>query len=108
MEQLAPLGDITLRRMFGKIGVFCNGVMFAVLTDGSLYFRVDDDNKAAFKETERFAPLNYMRGNRTIILPYRLMPERLLDDPVELVVCARSSLAAAYRTTSQTGHGYRK
>ena len=26
-EQLAPLGRVTLRRMFGKTGVFCDGVM---------------------------------------------------------------------------------
>ena len=25
-DQLAPLGRITLRRMFGKTGVFCDGV----------------------------------------------------------------------------------
>jgi hypothetical protein len=25
-EQLAPLGRVTMRRMFGKTGVFCNGL----------------------------------------------------------------------------------
>ena len=41
-EQLAPLGRITLRRMFGKTGVFCDGVMFGMVTDNMLYLRVDD------------------------------------------------------------------
>ena len=41
-EQLAPLGRVTLRRMFGKTGVFCNGVMFGMVTDNTLYLRVDD------------------------------------------------------------------
>ena len=27
-EQLAPLGRVTMRRMFGKTGVFCDGLMF--------------------------------------------------------------------------------
>ncbi len=26
-EQFAPLGQITMRRMFGKTGVFCEGVV---------------------------------------------------------------------------------
>ena len=26
-EQLAPLGRVTMRRMFGKTGVFCDGVV---------------------------------------------------------------------------------
>jgi DNA transformation protein len=28
-EQLAPLGRITMRRMFGKTGVFCAGRAFS-------------------------------------------------------------------------------
>ena len=53
-EQLAPLGRITVRRMFGKSGVFCDGLMFAMVTNDALYFRVDDDNRAALKEAESF------------------------------------------------------
>jgi DNA transformation protein len=41
-EQLAPLGRVTMRRMFGKTGVFCNGLMFAMVTEDTLYVRVDD------------------------------------------------------------------
>jgi DNA transformation protein and related proteins len=33
-EQLAPLGRIAMRRMFGKTGVFCDRVMFGMVTDG--------------------------------------------------------------------------
>jgi len=28
--------------MFGKTGVFCDGLMFGMVTDNTLYFRVDD------------------------------------------------------------------
>ena len=44
-EHLAPLGRVTLRRMFGKTGVFCDGVMFGMVTDNTLYVRVDDHNR---------------------------------------------------------------
>jgi DNA transformation protein len=37
-EQLAPLGRVTLRRMFGKSGVFCDGVMLGMVTENTLYF----------------------------------------------------------------------
>src|SRR5262249_15598654 len=30
-EQLAPLGRITMRRMFGKTGVFCDGLMLGMV-----------------------------------------------------------------------------
>ena len=49
-EQLAPLGRVTLRRMFGKTGVFCDGAMLGMVTENTLYFRVDDHNRVTFKE----------------------------------------------------------
>ena len=30
-EQLAPLGPLRARRMFGKTGVFCHGVMIGMV-----------------------------------------------------------------------------
>ena len=48
-EQLAPLGRVTLRRMFGKTGVFCDGVMLGMVTDNMLYLRVDDDNRRGLR-----------------------------------------------------------
>jgi DNA transformation protein and related proteins len=38
-EQLAPLGRVTMWRMFGKTGVFCNGLMFGVVTNVTLWER---------------------------------------------------------------------
>ena len=37
-EQLAPLGRVTLRRMFGKTGVFCDGVMLGMVTENTPLF----------------------------------------------------------------------
>jgi DNA transformation protein and related proteins len=48
-----------MRRIFGKNGVFCDGLMLGMVTDNTLYFRVDDLNRTAFKEAASFPPLNY-------------------------------------------------
>ena len=84
-EQLAPLGPVTMRRMFGKTGVFCDGVMLGMVTDNTLYFRVDDDNRETFKEAEAFAPLAYAKKGATIDLSFWRAPERLFDNPDEFV-----------------------
>ena len=96
-EQLAPLGHINVRRMFGKTGVFCDGFMLGMVRDNTLYFRVDDDNQVAFKEAESFPPLNYEKRGGSIDLSFWRAPERLFDEPDELVTWARSALAAARR-----------
>jgi DNA transformation protein and related proteins len=100
-EQLAPLGRITMRRMFGKTGVFCDACMLAMVRDNTLYFRVDDDNRAAFKEAESFPPLNYEKKGGTIDLSFWRAPERLFDEPDELVAWARAALAAAPRVAAK-------
>jgi DNA transformation protein and related proteins len=100
-EQLAPLGRVTMRRMFGKTGVFCDGLMFGMVADDTLYFRVDDHNRAAFKEAEAFPPLNYRKNGRTIDLAFWRAPERLWDEPDELVTWARTALAAARRVAAK-------
>ncbi len=100
-EQLAPLGRLTMRRMFGKTGVFCDGVMFAMVTENTLYFRVDDQNRATFKEAASFPPLNYEKKGCTIDLSFWRVPERLFDEPDELVTWARAALAAARRVATK-------
>ena len=96
-EQLAPLGRITLRRMFGKTGVFCDGAMLGMVTENTLYFRVDDHNRATFEEARSFPPLNYAKKGVLIDLSFWRAPERLFDDPDELLQWARAALAAAHR-----------
>jgi DNA transformation protein len=100
-EQLAPLGRVTMRRMFGKTGVFCGGVMFAMVADDTLYFRVDDHNRAAFREAEAFPPLSYEKRGSSIDLSFWRAPERLFDEPDELMTWARAAAAAAHRVAAK-------
>ena len=100
-EQLAPLGRLSLRRMFGKTGVFCDGLMFAMVTDDTLYFRVDDGNRETFKEAAAFPPLNYAKGGELIDLSFWRAPERLFDEPDELVTWARAACEAARRVAAK-------
>ena len=100
-EQLAPLGRLTMRRMFGKTGVFCDGVMLAVVTENTLYFRVDDENRETFREAEAFPPLNYAKKGVLIDLSFWRVPERLFDEPDELVNWAQAALAAAHRVAAK-------
>jgi DNA transformation protein and related proteins len=100
-EQLAPLGRITMRRMFGKTGVFCDGLMFGMVTENMLYFRVDENNRADFKEAASVPPLSYEKKGRNIDLSFWRAPERLFDEPDELLTWARAALATARRVAAK-------
>jgi DNA transformation protein and related proteins len=107
-EQLAPLGRVTMRRMFGKTGVFCDGLMFGMVRDDTLYFRVDDHNRAAFEEAASFPPLNYEKKGCSIDLAFWRAPERLFDEADEFVIWARAALAAARRVAAKRERTTRK
>ena len=100
-DQLASLGRITMRRMFGKTGVFCDGFMLGMVRDNTLYFRVDNGNRAAFEEAKTFPPLNYEKKGGSIDLAFWRAPERLFDEPDDLMTWARLALEAARRVASR-------
>jgi DNA transformation protein len=99
-EQLAPLGHVTTRRMFSGAGLYCDGVIFALILRGALYFKVDDVDRAAY-EAEGLVPFSYEAKGRTVeIGSYWRVPERLFDDPDEMVEWARAALAAGRRAAA--------
>ena len=100
-EQFAPLGRVTMQRMFGKTGVFCDGVMLGMVTEDTLYFRVDDHNRVTFKEAQSFPPLNYKKKGSAIDLSFWRVPDRLFDEPDEFVAWSRAALAAARRVAAK-------
>ena len=107
-EQLAPLGRVTMRRMFGKTGVFCGGVMFGMVTDNMLYLRVDDHNREAFQEAASSPPLSYEKKGAAIDLAFWRAPERLFDEPDEFLAWARAALGAARRVATKRAAPKRK
>jgi DNA transformation protein len=86
---------VSIRRMFSGAGVFADGLMFALVVDGVVYLKVDDNNLADF-DAENLPPFSYLRAGAMCALPsYRRMPDRLYDDPGELAQWAARAFAAA-------------
>ncbi len=48
LNQVAP---VSARAMFGGYGLYCEGIMFALIAHATLYFKVDADNQERFTET---------------------------------------------------------
>jgi DNA transformation protein and related proteins len=88
-------------RLRAPTGVFSGGAMFGMVTENTLYFGVDDQNRVTFKEAESFPPLNYEKKGGIIDLSFWRVPKRLFDEPDELVTWARAALAAARRVAAK-------
>lgn len=93
-EVLAPLGAVTARRMFGGAMVYIDGVAVALLDGDAVYFKADETNKGMF-EAEGQGPFVYEGQTRPVTMSYWRIPERLYDEPDEMVDWARAALKVA-------------
>jgi DNA transformation protein len=99
-ELFAEFGSVQVRRMFGGSGVYTEGLMFALVSDGVIYLKADPDSVPEF-ERENCAPFQYdTKTGKRAIMSYWRMPDRLYDDAEELAVWARRALTAARRSSA--------
>lgn len=93
-DLFAGVGPITTRKMFGGLGIYADGKIFAVLmSDGALKLKGVGEMADTFT-SEGWAPWTYTRKDGAASsMPYWTMPDSLLDDPEEASAWARRALA---------------
>ena len=81
LEQLGRVLPITSRSMFGGVGIYTNGLFFALMDNDTLYLKVDDANRPRFEAigSGPFPPYGDDRA-----MQYYELPADLLEDADEL------------------------
>ena len=92
IDQLAGLGDLTCKRMFGSYGLYYGPVFFGIIHKGQLFLKTDDDSRPQYEALGMsvFQPNERMRSKR-----YYETPGHVLENPAELVVWVRRAIAAS-------------
>lgn len=93
LEQLSDVGIVTARRMFGGAGIYCQGVIFGLVADDVLYFKVDDRNRGDFEAAgmQPFKPF----ADKASTMQYYEVPGEVLEAREQLRAWADKALAAA-------------
>ncbi|MFW9854258.1 MAG: TfoX/Sxy family protein [Candidatus Thorarchaeota archaeon] len=76
---------ITYKAMFGGYGIYKNQVIFAIIVDGELFFKVGSKNRADFKLYDTH-PFIYERKGKKIAMSYWTLPEEIMNDKETLQV----------------------
>jgi DNA transformation protein len=94
LEQLARLPRVTSRRMFGGVGLYSDGVFFAIIDNDTVFFKVDDSTRETYVErgSEPFRPY---KDRPEVSMSYFQVPAEILEDADELVPWARAAARAA-------------
>jgi len=94
MDQLDALGELRARAMFGGHGLYQADKFFGILMDGRLYFKIDEQSRAAYVE-RGMGPFIYEKARRIMAMNYFEVPLDVLENRDECVIWARRAVQAA-------------
>ncbi len=94
VDQLDGIGEFSHKRMFGGVGFFKDGTMFALLGNSIFNLRVDETNLEDFSAygMKRFLATEEKKG-----LPYYEVPVDILEDKDRLTDWALKAFEVAVR-----------
>ncbi len=96
VDLLDSFGPCEARRMFGGFGIFHQNQMFALIADGELYLKADDESRDRFIDagSEIFT---YYKQGKPFRLSYYRAPDAFFEEPGENLRWARIAFDAALR-----------
>lgn len=97
-DTLGGLEGITSKGMFGGWGVYKDGTIFAIISDGELYFKVDNTNRAEFETMNGSHIFSYERQGKTQELSYWSIPEEIMEDKERLYELVHMSFEVSKNT----------
>lgn len=101
VEQLRRVTPVTTRSMFGGVGIYSDGLFFALMDDDTLYLKVDGSNRPHF-EARGMGPFTYGRDAGEVhVMQYFELPAEALEDPGELRPWVEGSLEVARRARAK-------
>jgi DNA transformation protein len=101
LDQLAELGDVTPRAMFGGVGLYYRDVFFGIIARDVLYMKVDETNQSAYERAGMRPFIPYPDRDKTARANYYAVPTEILECAADLASWARKSVAAAERSASE-------
>lgn len=100
LEQLIGLGDVTVKKMFGGAGLYYEGLIFALIAEDVLYFKVDSSNRIDYEQKgmEPFKPFD----DKPMVMPYYEVPIDVLENREQISEWARKSLIVSMNTPAKS------
>jgi DNA transformation protein and related proteins len=100
MDLLSFVDTLRIRPMFGGHGVYCGALMFGLIDDGVLYFKVDDTTRPAYglRDSGPFAPIMKDKSGQPkpmLMNGYWRVPEDIIDDAPALRDWANAAIAVS-------------
>ena len=93
-DQLSTLEGVEMKKMFGGIGIFKDGVMFGKIGGDTFRLKVDESNQKQFEDA---GMKPYYNEKKKKGMPYWEVPQNVLEDRDLLKQWAKKSLEIALK-----------
>jgi DNA transformation protein len=105
LDQLAELGDVAARSMFGGAGLYAGGIFFGIISRDVLYLKVDAATRGAYERAgmRPFRPY----ADRPTTMQYFAVPAGVLESAPELTRWAKTAVQVAQRAAENPGRNPR-
>jgi DNA transformation protein and related proteins len=94
LEQLGRVTPVRGKSMFGGVGLYAEGLFFALIAEDRLYFKVDDTNRPDF---ERLGMEPFRPFGADSAMGYYEVPADVVEDAAQLGLWMRKAIAVAAR-----------
>ena len=94
IDQLSEFGDFEHKKMFGGVGFFKEGKMFAGIMKGNFCLKVGESNQKDFEDRGMQA---YVNDSKKKGMPYWEVPADVLEDKSQLKEWAEKSFREAIK-----------
>jgi DNA transformation protein len=92
LEQLGRVTPVNAKSMFGGVGLYAEGLFFALIAEDRLYFKVDDTTRSDF---ERLGMEPFRPFGEDSAMGYYEVPADVVEDPVQLAPWMRRAINVA-------------
>ena len=100
LEQLGRVAAVTAKRMFGGVGIYSQGLFFALIAEDRLYFKVDDSTRPDF---ERLGMEPFRPFGEDSAMGYYEVPADVVEDAGQLEPWMRKAINVAARAKQAKG-----
>ena len=107
LEMLEHCGPIRARRMFGGYGLYCDDMIFGLVSGDVLYLKTDAESVGQF-EKRGLAPFVYVKKGEPTKTSYYTAPEEVFEDPEAAEEWFRIACDAAARFRNRPARGRRR
>ena len=95
-EMFEAVGPVTIKRMFGGLGIYAKGTIIAIETDGEIFLKADAHSAKTFAEAGA-RQWRYDGKGKPVFMPYWTIPDDAHDDPDIMAKWVRLALEAGLR-----------